>query len=188
MSQSHYNKVKDWMTKFGQATPNKPAIPEFAVRKLRAKLILEEALETIYALGFVASIEGDTDTIQPDLTNVYFDELLEPNLIEVVDGLCDLHYVAFCGTAIALGLNEAQMNASFEEVHRSNMSKLWTDNEVQYAGFILAIEFDYKQGWNSSANLFCKQVGVRWLVTDSHGKVVKSPSYSPANLKPILEQ
>lgn len=172
---SHYNKVKDWMTKFGQATPNKPAIPEFAVRKLRAKLILEEALETIKALGF--EVMGNN-----------IEELHEPNLVEVVDGLCDLHYVAFCGTSIALGLSEAQMNAAFEEVHRSNMSKLWTDNEVQYAGFILAIEFDYKQGWNSSANLFCKQVGVRWLVTDSHGKVVKSPSYSPANLKPILEQ
>ncbi len=40
------------MKEAGQEVPSKPTVPELRVRKLRAKLILEEAFETVKALGF----------------------------------------------------------------------------------------------------------------------------------------
>jgi len=48
----HYNRIKEFMKLAGQDTPKKPIEPSSEIRKLRAKLILEEALETISALGF----------------------------------------------------------------------------------------------------------------------------------------
>ena len=76
---------------FGHTIGESPAIrrPE-----LRVKLIREEAKET-------------TDAIK------------RGDLVEAVDGICDLLYVTI-GTAIEFGLDIAPI---FDEVHRSNMAK-----------------------------------------------------------------
>lgn len=44
--------VAEWMESFGQEVLRIPTVPCKAVRRLRAELILEEALEKIRALGF----------------------------------------------------------------------------------------------------------------------------------------
>ena len=54
--------VRDWMSAFGQETPDKPGIPSLEVRKLRAKLILEEALETIVNGLGVEALSGNVDS------------------------------------------------------------------------------------------------------------------------------
>lgn len=156
--------VKSWMQKFGQETPDKPTIPSLEIRKLRAKLILEEALETILALGF--NVEVRHEPIENRLYEPCIHGQTEPCLLCIADGLADLHYVAYCGTAVACGID---MEPVFEEVHRSNMSKLWTSAEW------LNTETKYMNGSEVSPN--------KWLVTRSDGKVIKSPSYSPANIK-----
>lgn len=118
--------VADFMSKIGQEIlPPKPVIPTLEVRKLRARLILEKVLETIQALGI--SI-GTKEGYQLDLSDLELNGLFEPNLIEIADGLADLHYVAYCGTAIACGIDN--MDEIFNEIHRSNMSKLWTLREL----------------------------------------------------------
>lgn len=59
MSKSpHQQRVEEFMGKFGQEVPDKPTMPDEDTRLLRAKLIFEETLETIYALGFKV-IEGN---------------------------------------------------------------------------------------------------------------------------------
>ena len=45
------NNVKEFMVKAGQATPDKPIIPDAATRILRVKLLLEEVLELAEASG-----------------------------------------------------------------------------------------------------------------------------------------
>jgi len=110
--------VKEFMRVFGQETPDKPTIPSLKIRKLRAKLILEEALEEIDALGLC--VEGQCDIVESNI---------EPDLVLIADGLADSHYVGYLGTAIACGINN--MDEIFDEVHRSNMAKLWTDKEVR---------------------------------------------------------
>lgn len=69
-----------------------PQIPETA--ELRAELIEEEAAETAEALR-----NGD--------------------LVGVIDGLCDLLYVAF-GTAVAAGIDIEEF---YDHVHETNMAK-----------------------------------------------------------------
>lgn len=67
---------------------------EYDPRLLRAHLMLEELAETI---------EG----------------LAQRNELKVLDGLADLSYVTH-GTAVTFGL---PLDAAFDEVHRSNMTK-----------------------------------------------------------------
>lgn len=83
--------VRAWHEKFGVVIGSDPAIrrPE-----LRAALIEEEARETC-------------------------DAILRGDLVEAIDGLCDVIYVV-CGTAVEFGIDLAPF---FAEVHRTNMAK-----------------------------------------------------------------
>jgi predicted HAD superfamily Cof-like phosphohydrolase len=104
----HYRRVKDFMQKAKQATPSHPTVPSLEVRKLRARLILEEALETVTALGFAPS--AGIDLVQNDDTI---------NLVEVVDGCCDVMVVT-TGTLIACGIPDV---AVLRAVDENNLAK-----------------------------------------------------------------
>lgn len=58
----------------------------------------------------------------------YFDAVYDDDIVEIADGLADIVYIAF-GTALVYGIN---LNAVLEEVHRSNMLKIWDDGKVHY--------------------------------------------------------
>src|SRR5688500_10759988 len=47
----HYGNVKEFMIGAKQDCPESPCLPDPVTRKLRASLILEEAFETVEALG-----------------------------------------------------------------------------------------------------------------------------------------
>ncbi len=75
------------------------------------------------------------------------------------------------GAALAAGFTPAQVDAAFAEIHRSNMSKLWSADEID------CIPAD------------CRAVNVgdgRYIVRRNDGKIIKSPSYSPADLRGIV--
>ena len=133
-----------------QSCPWKAGVPDAQTRELRHKLIVEEA-----------------------------DELLMSETTEdALDAICDLLYVVH-GSSIAFGFTKEQVDGAFAEVHRSNMTKLWTAREV--AALSLE-EVKTKQ---------IERIGPDdlercWLVKNLSGKCLKSPSYSPANLKPFL--
>ena len=61
---------------------------------------------------------------------VYADyyELVDVDTIEYADALADLVYLCF-GAALEAGID---LNAVLEEVHSSNMSKIWPDGKVHY--------------------------------------------------------
>ncbi|RME85522.1 MAG: hypothetical protein D6785_04320, partial [Planctomycetota bacterium] len=52
MKSPHQKRVEEFMRLAGQEIPEVPTLPDEKTRLLRSKLILEEALETIHALGF----------------------------------------------------------------------------------------------------------------------------------------
>lgn len=83
--------------------PRKPTVPSEEVKDLRLRLINEEFKE---------------------LRHAFYDN----DIVEIADALGDLLYVVY-GTAISCGI---EMESVFDEIHRSNMAKLWPDGKPHY--------------------------------------------------------
>lgn len=114
----HYCRVADFMNKAGQEVPNKVIEPSTEVRELRAKLILEEALETIKALGFDVEIDSDSPA-HVNIKKCCFQPWHNFNLVEVIDGCCDIKVVT-TGTLIACGVPDEYAQIL---VDKSNLQK-----------------------------------------------------------------
>ena len=92
---SNFEKVGDFMEAFGQSVEMEPTWPDFNIRELRLELIQEELEELS-------------------------DAVADRDMIQIADALTDLLYVVYgAGHSFGIDLDEC-----FEEVHRSNMSKL----------------------------------------------------------------
>ena len=100
---SNFEKVKTFMTTYGQEVKESASFPDENIIKLRLKLIKEELSELEQALN-------------------------DKNLLEVADALTDILYVTY-GAGHSFGIN---LDACFEEVQRSNMSKLGEDGKPIY--------------------------------------------------------
>ena len=100
---TNFDSVKKFMEKFGQEVKTKPEFPSEKIVKLRYGLIKEELDEFEQALK-------------------------DKNLEEVADSLTDILYVAY-GAGHAFGID---LDKCFDEVQRSNMSKLGTNGEPIY--------------------------------------------------------
>lgn len=96
-------KVREFEKLVGGRNPDAPSIADIKTRRLRCDLLFEEVNEVIEAL---------------------FDE----NLEEIAKELADLLYVVL-GTAVAYGI---PLERVFEEVHRSNMTKIMPDGTIKY--------------------------------------------------------
>jgi predicted HAD superfamily Cof-like phosphohydrolase len=94
------NKVKEFMTACGQMVNVVPTIPDEGTRQMRHSILIEEVNELQYA---------------------------ETN-IDALDAITDILYVLL-GTAHAYGLGD-KLEAAFNEVHRSNMTKVMPDGKV----------------------------------------------------------
>ena len=97
------DKVKKFMLAFGQEVKMKPDFPEPDVVQLRYELIREELEE-----------------LKEGMDN--------NDIVEVADALTDILYVTY-GAAHAFGID---IDACFNEVQRSNMSKLGEDGRPIY--------------------------------------------------------
>ena len=100
---SNFEKVNTFMTTYGQEVKKSASFPDENITKLRLKLIKEELEELEQALN-------------------------DKNLLEVADALTDILYVTY-GAGHSFGIN---LDACFEEVQRSNMSKLDEDGKPIY--------------------------------------------------------
>ena len=100
---SNFNKVKIFMKTFGQEVKNKPSFSSKKINDLRYELIREELEE-------------------------FKDALKNKDILEVADALTDILYVTY-GAGHAFGIN---LNECFDEVQKSNMSKLGADGKPIY--------------------------------------------------------
>lgn len=127
----------DWRQKI----PGSPTIPPLEVRMLRAKLIMEEALETVEALGIEVHILPDSvDTGVIRKGGVIFSQGQEPNLQEIIDGNCDEIYVCV-GTLLACGVHDTP---HLEEVCKANDKKFPGGKP---AGFNQSGKYTKPVGW-----------------------------------------
>jgi predicted HAD superfamily Cof-like phosphohydrolase len=121
MNNRMQEKVREFCRRVVSA-PTSPAEPALRDARLRARLVLEEAIET--AVGLVGDYEAFSvlDEIDTEVSRkLVRDGRLgcAPDLVEAVDGLCDLIYVAL-GTAEAIGVD---IEPYFDLVHGANMQK-----------------------------------------------------------------
>lgn len=98
MTMTNNGKVKEFMEKFGQTVRTKPEFPDTNTIMLRIDLIREELNELDIAIA-------------------------ERDMVEVADALTDILYVVY-GAGLTFGID---LDKTFAEVHRSNMSKLGED-------------------------------------------------------------
>ena len=92
---TNFEKVKKFMTTFGQEVKTNPSFASDKINLLRYELIKEELDE------FKVALENN-------------------NLLEVADALTDILYVTY-GAGHAFGID---LDKCFDEVQNSNMSKL----------------------------------------------------------------
>ncbi len=97
---SNFDSVRKFMLTFGQEVKEKSEFPSNKIIKLRYDLIAEELAE------FKSAIENE-------------------DLKEVADALTDILYVTY-GAGHAFGIN---LDKCFDEVQKSNMSKLDNDGK-----------------------------------------------------------
>ena len=100
---SNFNKVKTFMNTYGQDVKEKASFPEDSIVQLRVDLIEEELNELKEAIK-------------------------NNDIVEVADALTDILYVTY-GAGHSFGVN---LDKCFDEVQRSNMSKLGEDGNPIY--------------------------------------------------------
>jgi len=103
---SNFKKVKTFMDTFGQEVKTKPSFSTDKINSLRYDLINEELEELKIAMK-------------------------NKDLLEVADALTDILYVTY-GAGHAFGID---LDKCFEEVQRSNMSKLDREGNPIYNEF-----------------------------------------------------
>ena len=100
---TNFNKVKAFMNTYGQDVKEKAEFPENKIVQLRIDLIEEELNELKEAIK-------------------------NKDIVEVADALTDILYVTY-GAGHSFGVN---LDECFDEVQRSNMSKLGEDGKPIY--------------------------------------------------------
>jgi predicted HAD superfamily Cof-like phosphohydrolase len=117
----HIDNVKTFMVLASQEVPTTLTIPSESDRKLRAKLILEEAFELIEkGLGIEVSQPQGSDHLEVD--RLIYQCVGDVDPVEAIDGAVDTLWVGVTGVAAIFGLTD-KLEACVAEVDRSNLSK-----------------------------------------------------------------
>jgi len=117
MRSDHQKRVDAFMRLAQQDVLDKPAIPSAEIRKLRCKLILEEALETIDALGYEVLIDKEFTLMSSDFDTdfiCFVDNEKGPDLVEIADGCADIKVVT-TGTLSACGIDDEELQVMVDE-------------------------------------------------------------------------
>lgn len=131
----HQLRVERMMRGYGQKVRDRPELPSKDERRLRARLILEECLETVQALGFLVLTKNSQDVLYQESGVADSWELQErkcgPNLIEIADGCADISVVTI-GTLSACGIRDQEL---LEEVDHNNLTKVERGSNDEHGKF-----------------------------------------------------
>ena len=119
-----------------QAIGSPYTMPDEDTRRLRAQLILEEALETIAALGF--EVMRAAMTVNKHSVKFLTEAAPSPDMEGIIDGCADLNYV-LTGTLVTCGVPD---QPHYTEVCMANEDKLRHGVTVNAAG-----KFMKPEGW-----------------------------------------
>lgn len=144
------DQVEEFNSTFGKPNNYQPTIPND--KKL-----------TDFVVNF---IKEETDELSEAIEN--------RDIVEVLDAICDLLYVAVGNATMVFGLKDKLLPA-YEEVQASNMSKSCsTEEEAQETVEVRSVQY---------GPCYYKKVGDRYVVYRTEDdKVMKSINYFPPNL------
>lgn len=137
------NEVKEFMTASGQEVNVVPTIPDEATRQLRHSILVEEVMELQYAETHV----------------------------DALDAITDILYVLL-DTAHAYGLAD-KLEAAFNEVHRSNMTKVMPDGKVLKREDGKIIKPDTYEPPNLQKVLELQENTVEWWLNQIKDPIIK---------------
>ena len=148
--------MTELMNLYDQEVKYIPGMPNENTRMLRARLVLEEAVEFVESLGCRVAIKSMVDSkddtiLSRENITAHIDPELEPDLVEAADAIADILVVTY-GAAASLGIPSKEV---LDEVNRSNNTKVWSDGKI------------HKR---------------------EDGKVLKPDTYSPADVKGVLDR
>jgi predicted HAD superfamily Cof-like phosphohydrolase len=176
------------MKQFNQQIKDSPEMPDAATRLLRARLVFEEALEFVKGCGCTVTMtvgdsNGATETAVIDEIGVVPDPDGRPDLVEYVDGCVDQLVVTY-GALNAAGV---KVEPAWDEVQRSNMSKAWPhcsvcDSVLERGSGTELVHPEDANAHDGEWSTLLK------LHKRPDGKVIKAPTYSPADLKSVIEE
>ena len=176
------------MKQFNQPVRESPELPDPDTRLLRARLVFEEALEFIKGCGCTVTMtmpgkDGKEQTAVIDDIGVVLDPHGSPDFAEYVDGCIDQLVVTY-GALNAAGV---KAQPAWDEVQRSNMSKAWPHCSVCDAVLVQGSGPQLLHPEDANAH-----PGDWKPILKIHkrpdGKVIKSPTYSPANIRRVLDE
>lgn len=132
MKTKHYKRIEKFMQLAGQDTPKRPVEPSEEIRVLRAKLIIEEALETVKALGVDITLSKmsfleNEDDFEYGISEHPFD------MVEVADGCADISVVT-TGCLIACGITDKKL---LELVDENNLAKFGKGHSIREDGKLI---------------------------------------------------
>lgn len=178
----YINKVKEFHESFDHPINDFKNPIDLKTRQLRVKLLFEELEELATASDVkgtfgelcLSVVESLSDSIENGIDVVDGDSVDKK---EELDALCDIQYV-LSGAVLSLGYQDVFDNA-FEEVQRSNMSKMCKDlDEVEKTK-----EYYVERGFDS----YHVNKGENYIVLrNGDNKILKNVNYSEADLDQFI--
>jgi predicted HAD superfamily Cof-like phosphohydrolase len=176
------------MKQFNQQVKESPELPDPETRLLRARLVFEEALEFVKGCGCTvtmtaAGLNGEEGTAVINDIGVVLDPDGTPDFVEYVDGCIDQLVVTY-GALNAAGV---KAQPAWDEVQRSNMSKAWPHCSVCDAVLERGTgpELVHPQDANAHHGDWNQILKIH---KRPDGKVIKAPTYSPADIKRVIDE
>lgn len=187
-SNNYLEKVKEFMTTFGQPVLDTPTpLPEDR-QKLRIALIFEELKEYAEASGqadYFNKLCEDSNTAFHTFHKKgkigYIEYTPVVNEVEQFDALLDMQYV-LSGTVHEHGFGKI-FDPGFDEVHNSNMSKACSDLETAFRTTDKYSEEGVVSYFNTD-----NKPGPIVVYRQEDNKVLKSIDYKPAQLEQFLNK
>jgi predicted HAD superfamily Cof-like phosphohydrolase len=176
------------MKQYNQQVNESPQLPDAETRLLRARLVFEEALEFVKGCGCTitrttAASSGEDQAALIDEIGIVLDPSGTPDFVEYVDACIDQLVVTY-GALNAAGV---KVQPAWDEVQRSNMSKAWPHCSLCDAVLVQGpgSELIHPEGASAHPGAWKPVLKIH---KRGDGKVIKSPTYSPADLKRVIAQ
>lgn len=175
---NYLKKVNEFHEAFNHPTEKEIKTDNLELNQLRLKLLFEELEELSAAMDLKGTFfKLCRENINHNVNKV---DGLNVDKLESLDALCDIQYV-LSGAILALGYTNV-FDSAFEEVQRSNMSKMCldesqADDTIKY----------YKEERGEKLELNKVKKGKKYIVVRSDGKIMKNVHYSPADLTTFIK-